>query len=420
MTEYLFRFCPLQPWFFGGERGFRYGPDAVDDSGNLNYFVKSNLIPQQTTLLGAVKYILLKSQGIKVRTDWRYPDEEWEKISSIAGYGVINAEEEGDSRFFGAVEEISPLLLNRDDVYWLPVPADHLEEGETKYMRAKYKPMPYVCLDNKKAWGNFGSVGFLKGYSAEKGLFSGWMNVWTGETWRNDEIFVECTRVGIEIPEQLKKVTGQQEEKKFYKQTYISFRKQNPEVDQGACPEVAYDHNHRQDKGGLPDRFALFVKLKDGIKIDCKGGFANFEVMLGGRGGLFAVEVTEEKDLCYREIEQEYYTRVLEASGQPRIVLISDTLVSYEVLNHLAEYAVYETVDFRPFSVDISQAQSRAKTGKAVKSLGDRSSVAYRLLKRGAVIYPKEGVSGKELDNCVMQRLGYNRKIVIGGERGYA
>ncbi|HOV43766.1 MAG TPA: hypothetical protein PLE01_07670, partial [Syntrophothermus lipocalidus] len=80
----------------------------------------------------------------------------------------------------------------------------------------------------------------------------------------------------------------------------------------------------------------------------------------------------------------------------------------------------YETVDFRPFSIDISQAQSRVKAGKAVKSLWDRSTVAYRLLKRGTVIYPKEGVSGKELDNCVMQRLGYNRKIVIGGERGYA
>lgn len=210
MPEYIFRFYPLQPWFFGGERGFRYGPDAVDYPGNLNYFVKSNLIPQQTTLLGVVKYILLKSQGVEVKTDWRYSDEEWEKISSIAGSGMINAEEEGESRFFGAVEEISPLLLNMDDVYWLPVPLDHLGENDTKYT-----PMSYVCLDSKIARGNFGSIGFLKEYNAKKGLFHGWMNVSTGELLSDDKIFVQCTRVGIEIPEQLKKVTGQQEEKSF-------------------------------------------------------------------------------------------------------------------------------------------------------------------------------------------------------------
>lgn len=388
MCEYLFRFYPLQPWFFGGERGFKYGPDFIgkDSPGNLNYFVKSNHIPQQTTILGAAKYILLKKKGI-FKADWRY-NGEWEEVKKIAGSGRLDPESSDSNGFFGAVNRLSPLLLNRGEHFWLPVPADHVA-GEDKY-----KPMKYESQEN--AWGNFGKVGYLDGYDAKRGTASGWLNVETGEVLKNEEIFEECTRIGIEIPEMLRSGQSgeQRDEQKFYKQTYINFKRPG-------------DKNR-----DIPDCFAVFVELNQDFKL--RDG-EHFEVMLGGRGSLFHVEVTELKNdngqqLCYECIENKYKEKI--KSAQKSIVLVSDALISFEELNKIAEYAVYETVPFRTFGADLSN--------KERPKLTDRGETCYYLLKRGSVIYPKKAnYTSKDkdpFDNPTMRKLGYNRFVETGGE----
>ena len=50
----LIQLAPLSDFFFGGEATFGQGQ-------NQHYFVRSNPWPQQTTLLGMLRYELLKS-----------------------------------------------------------------------------------------------------------------------------------------------------------------------------------------------------------------------------------------------------------------------------------------------------------------------------------------------------------------------
>ena len=53
MSYYLVTFKPVQPWYFGEERSFNFGPDS--EKNDKNYYVKSRNIPQQTSILGAIK-----------------------------------------------------------------------------------------------------------------------------------------------------------------------------------------------------------------------------------------------------------------------------------------------------------------------------------------------------------------------------
>lgn len=384
MSKYLVRFYPLQPWFFGGERGFKYGPDSKgeDSQGNLNYFVKSNYIPQQTTILGAVKYILLKKKGI-FKADWRY-DGEWEEVKKIAGSGRLDPEASDSNGFFGAVVGLSPLLLNKGELFWLPVPADHAA-GERCY-----KPMQYKS--QKTAWGNFGNVGYLDGFDAKRGTVSGWLNVETGEVLENEEIFEECTRIGIEIPETRKKRQSgeQRDEQKFYKQTYINFKRPGDQ------------------KRDIPDCFAVFVELNEDFELS---DGEHFEVMLGGRGSLFHVVFRKfNQQLSYEEIEEKYKLKI--KNGPKRIVLVSDALISFDDLNVFAEYAVYETVPFRTFGADLSKMEK--------PKLTDRGETCYYLLKRGSVIYPNNSDKNEQkkdpFDKPTMRRLGYNLCVETGGE----
>jgi CRISPR-associated protein Cmr3 len=59
MPQYTFKFTPIESFFFGSEK-HEINSDGEPES---NYFVESNLYPQQTTLLGAIRFFLLQNAG---------------------------------------------------------------------------------------------------------------------------------------------------------------------------------------------------------------------------------------------------------------------------------------------------------------------------------------------------------------------
>ena len=61
MTRYLLRFTPLEPYFFGNERGLKY-PGNKSQYQNL-YFVRSENTPSQTTILGTLRFLVLQANG---------------------------------------------------------------------------------------------------------------------------------------------------------------------------------------------------------------------------------------------------------------------------------------------------------------------------------------------------------------------
>lgn len=62
--HYLITLTPMDWFFFGGER-------TLDDGKSADYISHSNKFPQQSALLGMIRYQLLKSAQFTVPILWR-------------------------------------------------------------------------------------------------------------------------------------------------------------------------------------------------------------------------------------------------------------------------------------------------------------------------------------------------------------
>ena len=97
MNKYLVTLKPLTPFFFGGENTF--------GDGKINYFARSNYLPQQTTILGMIRHQLLIQNNL-IGTD---PEtENWE---SLIGAQSFQRNNDGFVSKFGAIQNISPVFL---------------------------------------------------------------------------------------------------------------------------------------------------------------------------------------------------------------------------------------------------------------------------------------------------------------------
>jgi hypothetical protein len=98
------RLTPLGTFFFGGENTF----GATE---NRNYFVKSNLMPQQTSLLGLLRLELLRSNPtvFDLKTD--------KVIDKNAAIELIGGESfDGKQTDFGCISGLSPVFLEKEGV----------------------------------------------------------------------------------------------------------------------------------------------------------------------------------------------------------------------------------------------------------------------------------------------------------------
>ena len=62
MSVYKISFIPSGPYFFGNEKSFIYPGSENDKFGTL-YYIKGENLPSQSTVLGALRYILLPEKG---------------------------------------------------------------------------------------------------------------------------------------------------------------------------------------------------------------------------------------------------------------------------------------------------------------------------------------------------------------------
>lgn len=109
MANYQFILTPVDQFFFGGEKH-----DAKGET--INYFVESNPYPQQTTILGLVRYYLLLKHNL-IGTD---------KIKSEGEdlIGLTSFDFEGKEQLFGKIESVSSLYFVNNRLYYFPAPFD--------------------------------------------------------------------------------------------------------------------------------------------------------------------------------------------------------------------------------------------------------------------------------------------------------
>ena len=186
MKTFLVTLKPLEPYFFGNEKNFVY-PKAKDETEKANnsqlsnsYFIKSEYMPSQSTVLGALRYVLLPVK----KSNWDYTEAEKKMNSETIGKNSFNPNQNND---FGKIKSVSPVFLYDGVTALIPTPFDHICDRKkytpfSKYSEVKTPDSTYLCAEE---------------YNSKNGVTSDYMQLSDGAIISFDSLFTSVTRMGI-------------------------------------------------------------------------------------------------------------------------------------------------------------------------------------------------------------------------------
>lgn len=113
--KYLIEFKPLDRYFFGGEITFGEGQDSA------NYFAKSNFMPQSSTIIGTLRYEILRQKQL---LNYESADSVKDYIGENS-FSIDRALKEKPVTF-GILSNISPLFIaDKHTGYYTAMPLDY-------------------------------------------------------------------------------------------------------------------------------------------------------------------------------------------------------------------------------------------------------------------------------------------------------
>jgi len=347
MTDnYKITLTPADTYFFGGEKTRRENDALI-----MDYFVVSNPYPQQTTLLGLLRYfLLLKNPTV------------------FNGKSIINKTEAakiiGDESFsygdepqdFGKIKKLLPLYFNNGTKDYFFAPRDIEFDMSDKFQLSK-GGKNYNAKDHNNDIGQY-----LISNSGDRVKLS-------------DVVKEQPAQAGNEKAS--KGQTRKEKENKFYKMTFCKL------------------------KTGWS--FCMDAEIKDDA---IKNGDSIF-LPFGGEKSYFKLEV--KKQMAAKQQLNDLFQR-----GVPYILCQSDCFVDANILDD-ATFAVNDFVSFRNLKSKVQEtARYSSMTHKDDATQLTRSD-RYNLLQRGSVLYfedkkrrdeaAKKIIEGK--DNC--RNIGFNQ-----------
>ena len=310
MALYLLVLKPLGSFFFGGEVTF-------GDGENINYLVKSNFFPQQTTILGMLRKEMLIQKGYLGITNkgeiLKAGKKDVEALIGPESFNITKTDQD-----FGVIKKISPVFLYKSDSSW----EKSFFSLTPKDFGLKFVKSPgRSCFNlNQKE-----HVPFMKNYNPT-GLADFFINGACEEILLKD-MFMPVERIGI-----TKGNKGTTEEKGLYKQT-------------------AYR---------LKETFAFACIADTGFSLQ------DSLVFMGGEKSAFKLTVND----CDKSFEDIFAT----APDDKRAVLLSDAYVEAKIYDH-CDFALTETIDFR--NLKTSTNNYRFAKEKSKHTFLKRGSVLY-------------------------------------------
>ncbi|MEA4926824.1 MAG: type III-B CRISPR module-associated Cmr3 family protein [Syntrophomonadaceae bacterium] len=345
--KYLVTLKPLAPYFFGNEKVFGYTPGK-----NEQYIVHSNLLPQQTSILGMLRKEILTCQAKQTDNNFRlreyfgYSAEDRDKMNSWIGPDSFSMKDSDDRQDFGLIYNISPcFLINTDtDNYYLPLPFDH--QQEKKNCGKKYTPLKMNQEKTLVLMDDCREINLPDNYKPKNWEYGLWWEINRGNKSSNcvmkeSSIFTHEERIGIK-----KIASGPTERESFFKYSYYNLRS--------------------------PYRFAFIVEL--GFELPTSS-----MVFLGGERSVFAMQ-TEETDRCFADI--------LLPAAADRVILWSDTWLGDNNQFDYIDFTISQNIDFR--NMQDWKTTDKTKDKKDINATHRKVEYKYSLLQRGSVLYTKE------------------------------
>ena len=112
---YRIKLTPVDKFFFGGDMTFQVAKNKEDEKNNFNhlyssYIIQSNQFPQQTSLLGMLRFLILSNAGDNVFKDNKIINAT--EAAKLIGINGFSADGKND---FGAIKKITHVRILRND-----------------------------------------------------------------------------------------------------------------------------------------------------------------------------------------------------------------------------------------------------------------------------------------------------------------
>ncbi|MCG8573651.1 MAG: type III-B CRISPR module-associated protein Cmr3 [Flavobacteriales bacterium] len=369
--KYLVKLTPHDKFFFGGERTF-------GQSNSSNYLVRSNDFPQQTAILGLIRYQLLRESNLFDKTENKILKSEKDNVSTLIGGASFDVNKAFE---FGAIQSLSPLFILREQegkpAYYFPANNEYQLNEKTEERE---------FLEIEKKGGTSDKVYTLSKYQAKYGLHPFYIQKENYDDFlKRDDIFVEHKQTGIR-----KNYDGKTENEAYYIQYFKKF------------------------KNSLKTQFsfAFILELDEHINPE---KLNQPKVVLGGEQQTFKMECFENPpDLD--EIIPDYQP----SQQLNKVVLVSDAFVNEKVeIANKYDFAITDTVDFRFLKTTVETTENYADMDREGNENSKKvtKSEKFSLYRKGSVFYANDTTQieavfkNKEFSN--FKNLGYNEIKVV-------
>ena len=300
MNKYLITLKPVENYFFGGETTF----GGKNGKNETNYFARSNPFPQQTSLLGLLRHLLLISNDAIPIYSYK------NKANKLIGEKSFDINVRAKEQKFGVIRQISPLYI--------------LDKLNKKVFRIT---LPYENFAIEFHTGEIvlnklmNQIPIVLGYDPKSHYQSVFKDN-TGNILQFDEVFTEIKpKIGID------KERDDDDKEKLYKQITYTLK------DNFAFAYFAHiDETYQNDNNNQQTKLNSFGQI-------------NF----GGERKLFNYQIIKSD-------KQEFIAEPDFNKGKEKIVLTSDTLVDESILDEV-RLMLNQTQDFRTVKLPASNGK---------------------------------------------------------------
>jgi CRISPR-associated protein Cmr3 len=365
MAHYLVKIKPVEHYFFGIEK--------VGNLGNRKpYYLETTEFPQQTSILGLLRYIILLKKDKLGKISSSNKDE----INELIGEGSFPGNE------YGKILSLSPVFI--------------LDEAGTAYFA---RPIDWEYTFIKKNTGckvSYGkdsineSVPFLEGYKAKNGIDPFLISskgesipLWYDKDEKKGVLRKKSKAGNQKNPERfmIGQLTDKDDPKNeaYYKQEFLYMEKQ---FSYACIAEIDLD------------------ELKDYTTV----------LPFGGERSSFSILF---KKLDETESVDSYYFSLQPKNDYLKIELLSDAFVEQTILD-LSSFAACDTIGFRNLKTKTSTKNYSRISRKTEDNSADLSD-QLQLLKRGSVLFFDSMEQLQKADKLLTEgkeyfaKIGYNK-----------
>lgn len=419
---YTITLTPESRFFFGSEITFG---QSGEQKRRRSYLVKSEVLPQQTSLLGMLRYELLRENSLLAPYDTN--DNRQQAAEALVGTTGFVVDDKPD---YGVIDALSPLLLTDGKQRWVPEPLD-----DGAYENKDKKTTNAFCWQKTKS-GNWK----LKHYNPKAPRYARFVREDGRFAHDLDDCFSSVTLVGNRISNRLYRPgeSSEEDEEGLFRQTFRSACKTLP-VNEDNPPAFSFVFRVAI-KGNVLDAFLTNEGAANevGAYAERSRGTDAEErkkarlVFLGAERSAFLMTVAVANDLNLVPTPT-YRTNTKSLSGTARIVLTSDAFLPEKLFAKCRDHPDYflmanvktfrflssrldDTTSFASLRRSETKDDTETTTENQTKKGRRRESDLFQLAERGGVLL----VPTEQADTVVQQienqtafhTIGYNHCAV--------